>query len=282
MQVIELKSRNNRPRKASAQPDLIPVDHDAAASAKGGITRLENGLFITFEGGEGAGKTTQASRLADRLADLGIEVHNTREPGGTQLGEQIRTWVKRESDISTVAETLLFAAARAQLVSTVLKPKLSRGSVVIVDRFIDSTVAYQGYGRGMNIGQIETINQIATGGIVPDLTVFLNAEPEAILDRIQITGSLFNGSADTPRLRKGDSEDGRRFEREPISFHKKVREGYRQLSREGQRWSVIRADQAPHRVADAIWKRVRPLLVERGVDAELLTRKQGVQSGTGS
>lgn len=212
------------------------------------------------------------------MRDIGLVVENTREPGGTPLGEQIRSMVKGESDVSMVTETLLFAAARAQLVSKVITPRLRRKTIVVLDRFIDSTVAYQGFGRGMDIDQINAINQTATGGLLPDLTVLLDAHPEKTLSRVEISPSLFTEQAKSSAPRTGDRVDQRRFEQEPLSFHEKVREGYRELSKDGDRWCVVRADQAQHRIADAIWKRVRPLLIERGVDAELLTRKQGARA----
>ena len=240
--------------------------------------RLSAGLFITFEGGEGAGKTTQATRLAERIERLGLPVLHTREPGGTELGEQIRSVVKRDSKINTVAETLLFAAARAQLVSQVIRPRLRKKSIVILDRYVDSTLAYQGYGRGIDLEQIKSINRAATGGLMPNLTVLLDAEPSSMLDRVEVGPSLFDQSNGKKSSRQGDNADERKFEQEPISFHQKVRDGYHELSKEGGRWAVIRANQAQHRVADAIWKRVRPLLIERGVDPDLLVRKQGAAS----
>jgi dTMP kinase len=259
------------------QPDLpaLPV---VASPAKKPGKRLKKGLLITFEGGEGTGKTTQATRLAGRLIELELDVHTAHEPGVTKLGEQIRTWVKRESDTSVIAETMLFAAARAQLAHDFLGPKMRRGLIVILDRFIDSTLAYQGYARGMSIEQIRAINQIAIGGLMPDLTVFLDADPKAGLDRVQMTPSLFDKSVASLSERRVDREDERRFENESLSFHQKVRHGYHELAKEGGRWCVIGAGQARHRVADAIWKRVRPLLVERGVDADLLVRKHGESS----
>ncbi len=277
-----MSSSNNRGRSTSqgkvvAKQANLPALPVAQAPTGKDDKRLKKGLLITFEGGEGAGKTTQATRLATRLVALGLNVDTAREPGMTRLGEYIRTWVKRESDTSVIAETLLFAAARAQLVNDFLKPRLGRGSVIVLDRFIDSTIAYQGYGRGMSIEDIQTINGIATGGLVPDLTVFLDADPNTALGRVAMTRSLFDEAVAGPSKRRADHEDQRRFEDESISFHQKVRQGYHELAKEGGRWCVIGASQAPHRVADAIWKRVRPLLIERGVDAELLTRRQGEQ-----
>ncbi len=259
------------------QPDLMSNGTAQAGAAPHQSFKLTKGLFITFEGGEGAGKTTQASRLANRLKELGLDAQLAREPGGTALGEQIRSIVKRDTRIGTAAETLLFVAARAQLVSELVKPRLRRKSIVIVDRFVDSTIAYQGYGRGMKMEHIATLNQIATGGLTPDLTVLLDADPNVTLSRVETTPTLIDDST-IKGERSGDRADERKFEREPLSFHEKVRQGYQELARDGKRWCVIRADQAQHRVADAIWKRVRPLLIERGADAEPLTRKQGVSS----
>ena len=273
---------NNRNRSTdrraviAKQPDL-PSIPDVSSQIRRSAVRLKKGLLITFEGGEGSGKTTQATRLASRLTELDLDVHTAREPGVTKLGEQVRTWVKRESDTSVVAETMLFAAARAQLVHELLRPRLRRGSVIILDRFVDSTIAYQGYARGMSIEQIRVINQIATDGLTPDLTVLLDADPKTGLSRVETAPSLFDSSVAGLSERRVDNEDERRFENESLSFHQKVRQGYHELAKEDGRWCVIRADQAPHRVADAIWKRVRPLLIDRGVDADLLVRKQSGQ-----
>lgn len=229
---------------------------------------LSRGLLITFEGGEGVGKSTQAVTLAGRLSKLNLPGRLQREPGGTALGEYVRRWVKRESHTNVVAETMLFNAARAQLVRNVVQPLLESNWVVILDRFTDSTVAYQGYGRGMDIDDIKSMNRIATAGIQPDLTILLDLDPLVALQRSGFSHDLFDNSA-----RRVDFADERRFEAEPAEFHHRVRDGYKLLAKERGRWCVIRADQAQHRVADAIWKRVRPLLINRGVDADLLVRK---------
>src|SRR4030042_4608718 len=146
-------------------------------------------VFITFEGGEGSGKPTQAEALYQRLEKLGIDVVLTHEPGGTPLGDDIRAWLKgddkgakgkgkknkgQKADIDPRAELLLFNAARAQLVSKVIRPALDRGAVVICDRFYHSTIAYQGHGRGLDLGLIDTINNVATGGLRPHLTALLD------------------------------------------------------------------------------------------------------------
>lgn len=277
--MTELSAEDSQPQVEPLQPDLIPEEMiERVKTGQDSSMRLKTGLLITFEGGEGSGKTTQSTRLAGRLEDLGIDVLHAREPGGTRLGEEIRSWVKREAGITAVAETLLFAAARAQLVAEAIRPNLEGGSIVILDRFTDSTLAYQGYGRGLDIEQVRAINKVATSGLEPDLTVFLDAEPKEMLSRVQTTPDLFENGKKRQPTRTGDRPDERRFEKEPLSFHRKVRKGYLELSKDGSRWSVINADQAQHRIADAIWKRVRPLLVERGVDEVLLKRKQGHKS----
>ena len=134
------------------------------------------GRFITFEGGEGCGKTTQIRILAERLRAAGKDVLLTREPGGTELAEKIRALVREESadPPNSRAETLLFLASRAQVVESVIRPALAAGTWVLCDRFADSTFAYQGYGRGLNLDEIKRINLFATGGLVPDWTVLLD------------------------------------------------------------------------------------------------------------
>lgn len=178
------------------------------------------GLFVTLEGVEGCGKTTQARLLKEYLEAKGHEVVALREPGGTGLGERIRDILLNSSDeeITPVAELFLYEAARAQLVTMVIAPTLELGKTVICDRFIDSTVAYQGFGRGIDAGAVSGVNMVATGGLVPDLTLLIDCEPKEGLrrawDRIKSAG--------------GSRED--RFEREALAFHEKVREGYLELA----------------------------------------------------
>ena len=205
-------------------------------------------LFITFEGGEGSGKTAQARALHRRLARLDIPVVLTHEPGGTPLGSRIARSLKwvLEVDISPLSELLLFNASRAQLVDEVIRPELAGGKVVICDRYTDSTVAYQGYGRGLDMEIVRKINDVATGGLLPDLTVLLDIPVE-------------EGFA-----RKGVSARDR-FEEEDISFHQRVREGYLRLAEaEPERWLVIDATQSRKRIAGFIWERVSRLLDDAG------------------
>jgi dTMP kinase len=205
-------------------------------------------LFITFEGGEGSGKSVQARALHRRLTRLNIPVVLLHEPGGTQLGSRIARSLQwaREVDISPLSELLLFNASRAQLVDEVIRPELASGKVVICDRYTDSTVVYQGYGRGLDMEVVREINEIATGGLVPDLTVLLDMPVEG-------------GFA-----RKGVSVRDR-FEQEGISFHQRVRDGYLRLAEaEPERWLVVDAGQSRKRIAGIIWERVNRLLGDTG------------------
>ena len=201
-------------------------------------------LFITFEGSEGCGKSTQARALWRKLTHLGIPAKLTHEPGGTALGNQLRRILKRkrQDEISPVAELLLFAACRIQLVTEVIRPSLQQGKVVICDRFSDSTVAYQGYGRGLNLDTIKKTNDLATQGIKPDLTIFLDIPTQKGLSRKQ-------------------SRANDRFEAENIAFHNKVRAGYLKLAaEEPERWLVIDATLPRARIGRIIWDRVNRLL----------------------
>ncbi len=204
-------------------------------------------LFITFEGGEGVGKSLQARMLYQKLLRLGIPALLTYEPGGTPLGKKIARLLKwsESSQVSPLAELLLFNASRAQLVSEVIRPALKEGKTVICDRFSDSTIAYQGYGRGLDLKMVRTINDSATGGLKPDLTVLLNLPVEEGLAR----KARLQGNLD-------------RFEQETSDFHRRVRKGYLKLaSSEPQRWLVVDAKEPKEKLASIIWRRVEELLV---------------------
>ncbi|MBC8512107.1 MAG: dTMP kinase [Dehalococcoidia bacterium] len=201
-------------------------------------------LFITFEGGEGCGKTTQAKALYGRLSRLAIPAELTHEPGGTALGSQLRRLLKtrRQDEISPEAELFLFAACRIQLVSGVIRPSLQKGKVVICDRFADSTTVYQGYGRGIGSTTIKAVNEFATRGTKPDLTVLLDIPVGKGLGRKQ-----------------AKMKD--RFEAEEIAFHDRVRDGYLKLAAdEPERWLVIDATLPKARIGEIIWDRVNQLL----------------------
>ncbi len=219
-------------------------------------------VFISFEGGEGSGKSTQAEVLAERLANTGVAVEFVHEPGTTELGWQIRDILKRglpgEREFSAEAELLLFSASRAQLVFAALRPLLDRGDTVIVaDRYVDSTTAYQGYGRGIPLEQVEAVNEMATQGTMPDLTFLLDLPPVEGLTRI---GNLQLGfQFDDSVLHADDvrAREGARFEDEPLEFHERVRQGYRELAaKEPKRFCVIDATLPESRVSDLIWNEV--------------------------
>ena len=205
-------------------------------------------LFITFEGGEGSGKTLQARVLYRRLTRLAVPVLLVHEPGGTSLGRRIRRWLKwaKDTDISPLTELLMFNASRTQLVNEVIRPNLESGKVIICDRYTDSTTAYQGYGRGLDLEAVDAINNAATQGLEPSLTVLLDISVEEGL------------------ARKGSSEHDR-FEQEDIAFHQKVREGYLKLAAdEPERWLVIDATLSKSEIENIIWERVSRLLAKEG------------------
>lgn len=201
-------------------------------------------LFITFEGGEGSGKSVQARALYRKLSKLSVPVLLTHEPGGTPFGRRIGRWLKwvQNTDISPLTELMLFNASRAQLVAEVIKPALASGKTVISDRFDDSTTVYQGYGRGLDLVMVKAVNEVATQGLKPYLTVLLDAPVESCF------------------ARKGkDKRD--RFEREAVAFHDKVRTGYLKLAKdEPKRWLVVDADQSRAKIAEIIWQRVSQML----------------------
>ncbi len=200
-------------------------------------------LFITFEGGEGSGKSTQAKALCKRLLSLNIPTLLTHEPGGTPLGNSLRRWLKGEDEIDPTTELLLFNASRAHLVSRVIRPALEKGTVVICDRFAESTIAYQGYARGLDLNLIETVNNIATQGLKPDLIVFLDIH------------------VDQGLARKGIRD---RFEREGIAFHQRVRSGYLEMANnDPERWLVIDGSLPKKNIQSLIWQRLEPLLRPR-------------------
>ena len=179
------------------------------------------GLFITFEGLEGAGKSTQAKLLADKLTEAGYPVTLVREPGGTKIGEAIRGLLAdpQYDDMSPLAEVFLFAASRTQLVQQVIRPKLGEGTIVICDRFTDATLAYQGFGRGVHPTQLREISDICSWGVHPDVTFLLDIEPARGLNRVRTR------SVET--LTKLD-----RFENLDLGFFEKVRDGYMAISSE--------------------------------------------------
>ena len=220
-------------------------------------------LFISFEGGEGSGKSTQAKLLHGRLANLSIAVKFIREPGATELGGYVREWLKRglpiEKTISNHAELFLFSAARAELVTKELKHHLSKPNAVIVaDRYVDSTTAYQGYGRGIPLEQLEVVNALATQGVMPDLTFLLDIAPAEGLARMGAVQYGFRLDDDMSATESERHTEGGRFEDEPPDFHERVRQGYLHLAAsEPDRFHIIDAAQPQHRISDRIWETLR-------------------------
>lgn len=205
-------------------------------------------MFITLEGPEGSGKTTQAPLLAQRLTDRGLTVILMREPGGTPIGDQIRTVLHdmKNQAMDAHAELLLYSASRAQLVAQVIRPHLAAGGIVVCDRYADSTLAYQGYGRGLDLDALRLITRFATGGLVPDLTLYLKIDPARGLMRRNTSGGEWN-----------------RMDAQTLDFYQRACEGYAQLiAAEPQRWVVIDADQPIEAVQQAI---------NAAVDARLLS-----------
>lgn len=199
-------------------------------------------LFITFEGGEGSGKSTQTRLLYRHLLRLKIPAVLTREPGGTKLGDRICHWVKRGQDISPETELLLFNASRAQLVQELIRPSLQSGKIVICDRYTKSTLAYQGYGRGLNLAMIKSVNNIATRGLRPHLIVLMDIEPAVGL------------------ARKNPAQNDR-FEKEKLEFHRRVRQGYLEMAQaEPQLWLVIDARGNISGIERIIWDKINTLL----------------------
>lgn len=209
---------------------------------------MARGRFITFEGPEGSGKSTQAARLAARMEGLGLAVCVTREPGGTPTGELIRDILQHDrarEPLAPEAEVLLFAASRAQLVRRVIRPRLEAGAWVISDRFADSTTVYQGYGRELGAERMRRLNDLATGGLLPDLTVLLDLDVETGFRRL--AGRHANGGTGPDRM-----------EREERAFHLRVREGYLELAaREPGRFLVVGAGRDADAVERDVWEGVR-------------------------
>ena len=204
------------------------------------------GLFITFEGTEGSGKTTQISLLAERLRSMGCGVRTLREPGGTPIGEEIRHTLKHSPAnhaMTPEAELLLMNASRAQLVREVIRPALTSGKIVLCDRFYDSTMAYQGYGQGLGREVVETIHRVVLGAFKPDLTLILDLPVEAGLGRAEARGTV------------------NRYERMDSAFHQRLRQGFQDIAkREPDRCLVIDATQPADTVAEAVAEAVRSRL----------------------
>lgn len=208
----------------------------------------QSGFFITFEGPEGSGKSTQIRHLRAALEEEGADVLQTREPGGTPISDAIRTILldKSNTELSPRAETLLYNAARAQLIDEVIQPALAAGKIVLCDRYADSTSAYQGYGRGQSLAAMQSLWQFATQSLTPNLTVLFNIDPIEGLRRKQA----------------GDEAEWNRIEAESIAFHERVYRGYLTLAQsEPERWFVVDAtasiDRLRQQIFDEITRRLQ-------------------------
>lgn len=211
-------------------------------------------LFISFEGPDGSGKTTQARLLVEWLRQQGYPVVLTREPGGTDIGEQIRLVLHdpHNTEMDARTEILLYSASRAQLVAQCIQPALEAGHIVVSDRYADSTLAYQGYGRGLDLEVLRAITAFATRGVLPDLTLYLDVAPEEGLQRRRAEGGEWN-----------------RLDAEASDFHRRVRAGYLELaSSDPQRWVIVDAARPVEEVQAQI----------RQVVGAMLDQKRAIQS----
>jgi len=211
-------------------------------------------MFITFEGPDGSGKSTQARLLAQRLRDAGYSVLESVEPGGTPIGQQIRRILldPANHELCPTTELLLMFAARAQNVEQWILPALAAGRIVVSDRFTDSTIAYQGAGRGLGIGVVMDVDRIACHGVRPDLTIVVDIDAEAGLQR-----------ARSRNEKQGDASESR-LDEQALEFHRKVREAYHALAaREPRRVRIIEGDGMPEVVAERVWAEVVDFLAHR-------------------
>ncbi len=218
-------------------------------------------MFITFEGPEGAGKSTQIACLAESLREMGREVVTTREPGGVPAAEQIRELVLH-GDLGPETEALLFLAARAEHARVVLRPALERGAVVLCDRFNDSTLAYQGYGLGLDVETLRSLCRFASTGLVPDLTLLLDLPPEVGLRRRMPAGTR---AAEQLHLEIDLGDSGaeappqaiNKMENRALDFHRRVRDGFlKEAERDPRRISIVDASRSIRQVQRDIWKQV--------------------------
>lgn len=213
---------------------------------------MSKGIFISLEGSDGAGKSTQIANVKQFFVDRGITPLMTREPGGTSISEKLREILldKNNSEMAPVTEMMIYAASRAQLVAEEIKPALERGEVIICDRFIDSSIAYQGYGRGLG-DMVEKVNSYAIDGILPDITIFLDLDPAIGRERIST-----RAGASTPD----------RLEQEKMDFHYRVYNGYKTVAAANpERVALIDANRSIEEIKADIYDRLESLCEEKGI-----------------
>lgn len=219
------------------------------STTDGAAGSLRRGLFVTFEGGDGSGKTTQIKRLISRLRLLNVPVLETAEPGGPPIGQQIRRILldPENKEMDATAELLLYFAARAQNVNQWILPALSSGRVVVCDRFTDSTLVYQGYGRGLGVQVVRTLHRIACGALKPDITIYLDIDLETALERVHARNRERNGPAET------------RMDEQSVEFHRAVRAAYLKLAQqEPGRIRVVDARLDADAVERQVWNVLAP------------------------
>ncbi len=231
-------------------------------------------LFITFEGVEGSGKSSQARLLYQRLQERDYPVILTREPGGTRISELIRRILTdlQHTEMASTTETLLFAAARAQLVNELIRPYLETGSIVLCDRYADSTYAYQGYGLGRDMEELHTLTQIATGGLTPDVTIYLDLPAEVGLERKQQGKQAYESSRQAYHEQQTSAKmaahnplrtplEWNRLDARDIAYHKRVEDGFRELmQQEPDRWRRFDAQQPMQTILAEIEQTIEPYL----------------------
>jgi len=219
------------------------------------IRRADPGLFLSFEGTDGSGKSTQMRLLVERLRSQGCTVVENQEPGATHIGRQIRRILldPAHQEMAGMTELLLMFASRAQAAAEIILPALERGEVVVSDRFTDSTLAYQGEGRGIGFDTVMAAHKLALGELLPDLTICLTIDVEAGLGRAHKRNLLSDGQDREARL-----------DRQSLEFHRRVAEGYRKIARlEPERFRLVPGDGEPEVVAERVWREVAPLTRSR-------------------
>lgn len=220
---------------------------------------ITRGLFVSFEGSEGSGKTTQMRLLVERLRAEGVSVVENQEPGATRIGCEIRRVLLHpaHAEMEPMTELLLMFASRAQAAAEIILPALERGEVVISDRFTDSSLAYQGEARGLGFGTVLALHRLVLGALFPDLTICLMLDLETGLERVHRRHRASEAEASEARL-----------DRQPLEFHRRVEEGYRKIAEiEPARFRLVDAAGGPFEVAEKVWAEVHRVLLHRGLEA---------------